>query len=221
MPNLYNAAQYLLFISIVTVFARPLGGYLERVFAGKRTMLDRFCLPLERLLYRIIRADPAKEMKFSEYAACFVLFGLSCTLVLYGILRMQRFLPWFFSTFQTTPLSPDLALNTSISFSTTSTWQAYGGENTMSYFSQMVGLCTQNFLAGAAGLAVGIAFIRGLSRQVSNTLGNFWVDLVGALLWVLLPGGAWSCIRAFAIRNVRWSVQVRPARLQLLLLSRN
>src|ERR1700681_946418 len=117
----------------------------------------------------------------------FVLFGLFCTLTLYAILRLQSFFPWFFSNFQTTPLSPDLAVNTSINFSTTTTWQAHGGENTMSYFSQMVELCAQNFLAGAAGLAVGIAFIRGLARQLSNALGNFWVDLVRTLLWVLLP----------------------------------
>jgi potassium-transporting ATPase potassium-binding subunit len=102
--------------------------------------------------------------------------------------QMQQFLPWFFPQYHTTPLSPDLALNTAISFSTTTTWQAYAGENTMSYFSQMVGLCAQNFLAGAAGLAVGVAFIRGLARQCSDTLGNFWVDLTRALLWILLPG---------------------------------
>src|SRR6202140_1707577 len=126
-------------------------------------------------------------MTFSEYATSFVFFGLFCTLILYAILRLQRFLPSFFANFQTTPLSPDLAVNTSISFSTTTTWQAYGGENTMSYFSQMVELCAQNFLAGAAGLAVGIAFIRGLARQLSNALGNFWVDLVRTLLLVLLP----------------------------------
>jgi K+-transporting ATPase ATPase A chain len=101
---------------------------------------------------------------------------------------MQQFLPWFFPQYHTTPLSPDLALNTAISFSTTTTWQAYAGENTMSYFSQMVGLCAQNFLAGAAGLAVGVAFIRGLARQLSNSLGNFWVDLTRSLLWILLPG---------------------------------
>jgi K+-transporting ATPase ATPase A chain len=101
---------------------------------------------------------------------------------------MQQFLPWFFPQYQTTPMSPDLALNTAISFSTTTTWQAYAGENTMSYFSQMVGLCAQNFLAGAAGLAVGVAFIRGLARQLSDSLGNFWVDLTRALLWILLPG---------------------------------
>src|ERR1700719_258741 len=188
MPDLYSAAQYLLFVIIITIFVKPLGGYLERVFARKRTLLDRFCLPIERLIYRITKTDPAVEMKFGEYATSFVLFGLFCTLALYAILRLQRFLPWFFANFQTAPLSPDLALNTSISFSTTTTWQAYGGENTMSYFSQMAGLCAQNFLAGAAGLAVGIAFIRGLSRQLSNTLGNFWVDLTRSLLWILLPG---------------------------------
>jgi K+-transporting ATPase ATPase A chain len=188
MSNFYAAAQYLLFIVIVTVFAKPLGGYVERVFAGKRTALDRVCRPVERLIYRTASVDCTAEMTFAQYATCFVLFGFVCTLLLYAILRLQHFLPWFFPNYQTTPLSPDLALNTAISFSTTSTWQAYGGENTMSYFSQMVGLCAQNFLAGAAGLAVGIAFIRGLSRQLSDTLGNFWVDLVRALLWILLPG---------------------------------
>jgi K+-transporting ATPase ATPase A chain len=101
---------------------------------------------------------------------------------------LQRFLPWFFPAYQTTPLTPDLSFNTAISFATTTTWQAYAGENTMSYFSQMVGLCTQNFLAGAAGLAVGIAFIRGLARESCATLGNFWVDVTRGLLWILLPG---------------------------------
>jgi potassium-transporting ATPase potassium-binding subunit len=188
MADLYSAAQYLLFIIIITIFVKPLGGYLERVFARKPTPLDRFCLPIERLIYRITGTDPAVEMTFSQYATSFVFFGLFCTLILYAILRLQHFFPWFCSNFQTTALSPDLAVNTSISFSTTTTWQAYSGENTMSYCSQIVGLCAQNFLAGAAGLAVGVAFIRGLARQLSNTVGNFWVDLVRGLLWVLLPG---------------------------------
>jgi potassium-transporting ATPase potassium-binding subunit len=108
--------------------------------------------------------------------------------LLYCVLRLQGFLPWFFPKYLTTPLSPDLALNTAVSFSTTTTWQAYGGENTMSYLSQMAGLCAENFLAGAAGLAIGIAFIRGFARQLSKTLGNFWVDTTRALLWILLPG---------------------------------
>ena len=188
MPDFYSAAQYLLFLVIVTVLVRPLGGYLERVFEGKPTVLDRVCLPVERIIYRITAVDPKAEMTAKEYATCFVLFSIVGTFLLYVILRMQRFLPWFFPQYHTTPLSPDLALNTAISFSTTTTWQAYAAENTMSYFSQMVGLCVQNFLAGAAGLAVGIAFIRGMARQLSYTLGNFWVDLTRSLLWILLPG---------------------------------
>ncbi|MGA2359702.1 MAG: potassium-transporting ATPase subunit KdpA [Terriglobales bacterium] len=186
--DFYSAIQYVLFMAIVTVLVKPLGGYIERVFSRQRTFLDRLCLPVERLIYRITAVDPNVEMTGKEYATCFVLFGFAGTLLLYGILRLQQLLPWFFPHYHTTPLSPDLALNTAISFSTTTTWQAYAGENTMSYFSQMVGLCAQNFLAGAAGLAVGIAFIRGLARQLSGTLGNFWVDLTRALLWILLPG---------------------------------
>jgi K+-transporting ATPase ATPase A chain len=186
--DFYSAIQYVLFLAIVTILVEPLGGYLERVFSGQRTALDHLCLPVERLIYRITAVDPSVEMTGREYATCFVLFGFVGTLLLYAILRMQQFLPWFFPQYHTTPLTPDLALNTAISFSTTTTWQAYAGENTMSYFSQMVGLSAQNFLAGAAGLAVGIAFIRGLARQLSETLGNFWVDLTRTLLWILLPG---------------------------------
>ena len=186
--DLYSALQYVLFAAVITILVKPLGGFMERVFSRKRTLLDRLCLPVERLIYRLTTVDPNVEMTFKQYATCFVLFSLAGTLLLYAILRMQQFLPWYFPRYHTTPLSADLALNTAISFSTTTTWQAYAGENTMSYFSQMVGLCAQNFLAGAAGLAVGIAFIRGLARRLSDTLGNFWVDLTRALLWVLLPG---------------------------------
>jgi K+-transporting ATPase ATPase A chain len=187
LVNLHSAIQYLLFVVIVTLLVKPLGGYMERVFSRKRTVLDRLCLPVERLIYRVTTVNPDVEMTGKQYATCFVLFSLIGTLLLYSILRMQQFLPWFFPQYFTTPLSPDLAMNTAISFSTTTTWQAYAGENTMSYFSQMVGLCAQNFLAGAAGLAVGVAFIRGLARQLSDTLGNFWVDLTRGLLWILLP----------------------------------
>jgi potassium-transporting ATPase potassium-binding subunit len=158
--DFYSAIQYVLFVAIVTALVKPLGGYLEQVFSRKGTVLDRFCLPVERLIYRITAVSPDVEMSGREYATCFVLFGLAGTLLLYAILRMQQVLPWFFPQYHTTPLSPDLALNTAISFSTTTTWQAYAGESTMTCFSQMVGLCAQNFLAGAAGLAVGVAFIR-------------------------------------------------------------
>jgi len=186
--DLYPVLQCALFILIVTALVQPLGRYLERVFSRAPTALDRLCLPLERLLYRITTVDPNLEMSSTQYAMCFVLFGLAGTVLLYFILRLQRFLPWFFPQYQTTPMTGDLAMNTAISFSTTTTWQAYGGETTMSYLSQMVGLGAQNFLAGAAGLAISIAFIRGLAQQCSESLGNFWVDLTRAVLWVLLPG---------------------------------
>jgi K+-transporting ATPase ATPase A chain len=186
--NWFSTAQYLLFMVIVTVCVRPLGGYLQRVFAGQRTALDRLCGPVERWIYRLTGIDSSVEMDARQYLIAFVVFSLVGALVLYAILRCQRVLPWFFPAWQTTPLAPDLSFNTAISFATTTTWQAYGGENTLSYFSQMVGLGTQNFLAGAAGLAVGIAFIRGLARESCATLGNFWVDLTRGLLWILLPG---------------------------------
>ena len=186
--DLFSATQYLLFLTIVTALVKPLGGYMERVFSEKQTLLDPLCRPVERLIYRLSAVDPDVEMTGKEYATCFLLFGFVGTLLLYALLRMQQFLPWFFPQYHTTPMTPDLALNTAVSFSTTTTWQAYAGENTMSYFSQMVGLCAQNFLAGAAGLAAGVAFIRGLARQLSGTLGNFWVDVTRALLRVLLPG---------------------------------
>jgi potassium-transporting ATPase potassium-binding subunit len=179
--------QYGAFLLILTLLVKPLGGYMARVFQGQRTFPDRVLKPVERLLYRVTRVDEQQEMDWKQYAVSFVLFGFCGTLLLYGILRVQRFLPWFYPAYQSTPLTPDLSMNTAISFSTTTTWQAYGGETTMSYFSQMAGLTAQNFLAGAAGLAVGVAFIRGFVRQKTDKLGNFWVDLVRALLWVLLP----------------------------------
>jgi K+-transporting ATPase ATPase A chain len=126
-------------------------------------------------------------MDWKQYAGAFLLFSLCGTLVLYLILRLQPLFHTFDPAFRPAPLAPDLAMNTAISFMTTTTWQAYSGETTLSYFSQIVGLAANNFLAGASGLAVGIAFIRGLARERSMRLGNFWVDLVRAVLWVLLP----------------------------------
>jgi K+-transporting ATPase ATPase A chain len=125
-------------------------------------------------------------MDWKRYALAFTLFGVVNVVIVYCLLRWQAWLPWFFPNVMTTSMTPDLAANTAVSFATTTTWQAYGGETTMSYFSQLM-LVGQNFVAGAAGLAVGIAFIRGYAREKSAGLGNFWSDLVRALLWVLLP----------------------------------
>ena len=182
-----NLLQYGFFLVVVAVLVRPLGGYMARVFEGQRTFLDRVLLPIERLTYRLTGIDPGVEMDWKQYSFAFIVFGLVGTLLLYGILRLQRFLPWFYPAYQTAPVTPDLAMNTAISFSTTTTWQAYGGENTLSYASQMIGLTVQNFLAGASGLAVGVAFIRGFARQQTKKLGNFWVDVTRSVLWILLP----------------------------------
>jgi K+-transporting ATPase ATPase A chain len=179
--------QYALFLLVVTLLVKPVGGYLARVSAGERTLLDPVLRPVERAIYRLCGADPAQEMDWKRYAAAFVRFGAFGTIALYAILRLQQHLPWYVTVNPSTPMTVDLATNTSVSFATSTTWQAYAGEITMSYFSQMAGLTAQNFLAGAAGLAVGIAFIRGFARQGVDALGNFWVDLVRSTLWVLLP----------------------------------
>src|SRR5580700_1308117 len=179
--------QYGAFLIAVTLLVKPVGRYMARVFSSERTALDPLLCPLERLIYRLTGVQPDVEMGWQQYALSFVVFGMAGTLLLYLILRLQRFLPFFFSAYMTTPITPDLAMNTAISFATTTTWQAYGGETTMSYASQMLGLTVQNFLAGAAGLAVGVAFIRGMARDRAKSLGNFWVDLVRSILWILLP----------------------------------
>lgn len=184
----WSVAQYSVFLAVVFLLVKPIGAYIARVFEGQPTFLDFALNPLEKLIYKIARVE-RQEMTWREYAVSFLLFSLIGTIVLFLILEMQAILPFFSLTgeFITTPMTSDLALNTAISFATTTTWQAYGGETTMTYFSQVVGLTVQNFLAGAGGLAVGIAFIRGFKRKKSNTLGNFWVDLVRGILWILLP----------------------------------
>jgi K+-transporting ATPase ATPase A chain len=182
-----SIAQSAVFLVIVTLLVRPVGAYLARVFAGERTWLDPALRPIERTIYRLAGIDPDAEMDWKRYAGCFVLLGFGGTLLLYTVLRLQPLWHTFDPAYRPGPLSPDLAMNTAISFATTTTWQAYAGETTMSYFSQAFGLTSQNFLAGAAGLAIGIAFIRGLARQRTSFLGNFWVDVTRATLWVLLP----------------------------------
>lgn len=183
----WPVVQYALFLIIVAVLVKPLGGYIESVFTGKSAFLDIVLRPTENLIYRLARIDARAEMSWKQYAVAFVLFSGVGTVLLFLILRLQWLLPFYDAAFISTPMASDLAFNTAISFSTTTTWQAYGGETTMSYLSQVVGLTVQNFLAGAGGLAVGIAFMRGLARQNTDNLGNFWVDLVRGLIWILLP----------------------------------
>lgn len=187
--SIWSVAQYTVFLGAVVLLVKPVGGYMARVFEGQTTFFDFAARPLEKLIYKIARVDSEKEMTWREYAVSFILFSFVGTIGLFLILEAQSIVPFFSLTreFLTTPMTADLAFNTAISFSTTTTWQAYSGETTMSYFSQIVGLTVQNFLAGAGGLAIGIAFIRGFKKENSETLGNFWVDLTRSILWILLP----------------------------------
>jgi potassium-transporting ATPase potassium-binding subunit len=180
--------EYIAFLVLVVTLAGPVGRYLARVFERQPNFLDPVLRPIESLLYRLSGVDGGQEMSASVYTLCFLLFSAVGAAGLFVLLLAQRWLPGGpADRYLTTPLTVDLALNTAISFSTTTTWQAYGGETTLRYFTQLLGLVSQNFLAGAAGLALGIAFIRGFARDRSGAVGNFWVDLVRALLWVLLP----------------------------------
>jgi potassium-transporting ATPase potassium-binding subunit len=184
--NAADALQAGVFVLIVALLVKPVGTYLEGVFERRHTFFDPLLLPVERLIHRLVGIDPEREMDWKRYSIAFGVFGIINVVVLYFALRSQAWFPWFFPNVMTTPMTPDLAANTAVSFATTTTWQAYAGENTMSYFSQLL-LVGQNFLAGAAGLAVGIAFIRGYAREKTAGLGNFWSDLVRGILWVLLP----------------------------------
>ena len=180
--------EYVGFLAIVLGLARPLGLYLARVCERERTFLDPVLSPVESMLYRLLGVTPEQEMSARVYILCFLLFGLGCATVLFLLLVFQHWFPGGpADAYLTTRMTLDLAANTAVSFTTTTTWQAYSGETTLRYLAQMVGLVAQNFLAGAAGLAVGFAFIRGIARERSATIGNFWVDLTRSLLWVLLP----------------------------------
>ncbi len=173
------------FVVLLLGSAAVLAPYITNVFEGRRTWLSAVLLPVERAVYRLCGVDPQQEMTWVEYALAALAVSLVGLAVLYVLLRVQALLPLNPQHFSS--LSPELAWNTAISFSTTTDWQFYAGENTMSYLSQMMGLAWQNFLAAATGLAAGIAVIRGFARRRSSTLGNFWTDFVRGLLYVLLP----------------------------------
>jgi potassium-transporting ATPase potassium-binding subunit len=177
--------QILIFFALVLAVTKPLGVFMARLFSGERTFLHRLLRPVEQLLYRVTGVTEAHEMHWTEYAGAMLWFSLVSMLVLYAIQRLQNFLPFNPNNFPA--LSPHLAFNTAASFTTNTNWQSYSGEATMSYFTQMVGLTFQNFASAAVGIALAIALIRGIARRESNSLGNFWVDLTRASLYLLLP----------------------------------
>jgi K+-transporting ATPase ATPase A chain len=177
--------QICFFFALVLVCAKPLGVYMARVFERERTFADPFFRPIERLIYRVTGIDESHEMRWTEYSIVMLIFSLVTLLVTYAIERLQHFLP--LNPQHLANVAPDLALNTAASFTTNTNWQSYVPETTMSYLTQMLTLAYHNFFSAASGIALAIALIRGISRKESKTLGNFWVDMTRASLWVLLP----------------------------------
>ncbi len=173
------------YIVVLLLLAKPLGTYMARIYEGEPAILNRFGAPLERLIYRICGIDPAQEMRWTQYAMAALWFSLFGFLAVYGLQRLQVYLP--LNPQGMPAVSPDSSFNTAVSFVTNTNWQGYGGESTMSYLTQMLALTTQNFVSAALGMAVLIALVRGFARQSAQTIGNFWVDLTRGTLYILMP----------------------------------
>ncbi len=183
MPS--DLLQVLIYFAIILAGTPLIGGYMARVFKGERTLLSPVLAPVERAIYGLCGIDPEREQHWSRYALAVLALNAVGWLLLYAILRLQDLLPW--NPERLPPMPPYLAFNAAVSFVTNTDWQAYGGETTLSYFSQMAGLTVENFVSAATGIAVGIAVIRGFVGRTVRTLGNFYVDLTRAVLYVLLP----------------------------------
>jgi K+-transporting ATPase ATPase A chain len=177
--------QIAIYFAVITALVVPLGRYMARVFEGERTFLSPVLGPVEVLLYRIAGVDETNEQDWKTYTVAMLLFNAAGFLLLYAILRFQAVLP--LNPANMSPVAPDLAFNTAASFTTNTNWQNYGGESTLSYLSQMVGLTTQNFVSAATGIALLIALIRAFARASGTSIGNVWVDLTRCTLYVLLP----------------------------------
>jgi K+-transporting ATPase ATPase A chain len=173
------------FLALILAITKPLGVFMAKVFSGERTFLDPIARPIERLLYRVTGVDEEYEMRWTEYAATMLLFSGASMLLLYLIERVQQWLPWNPQKFGA--VAQALAFNTAASFTTNTNWQNYSGESAMSYLTQMAGLAYHNFTSAAVGIALAIAFVRGIARKEKETIGNFWVDMTRSTLWVLLP----------------------------------
>jgi K+-transporting ATPase ATPase A chain len=177
--------QILLYCAIVVALAKPLGGYMTAVFNGERTFLSPLLRPVEAGVYWIAGVDEKREQHWLTYTVAMLLFHVGGFVILYAVMRLQAALP--FNPAEQSAVAPDLSFNTAISFITNTNWQNYGGESTMSYLVQMLGLTHQNFLSAATGIALAVALIRGFSRSSMRTIGNFWVDVTRCTLYVLLP----------------------------------
>ncbi len=177
--------QILLFCAIIVALAKPLGGYMTRVFNGERTFLSPILRPVEAGLYWIGGVDEKREQHWLTYTVAMLFFHVGGFVILYALMRFQAVLP--FNPMEQSAVAPDLSFNTAVSFITNTNWQNYGGETTLSYLTQMLGLTHQNFLSAATGIAIAVALIRGFARSSVRTVGNFWVDVTRTTLYVLLP----------------------------------
>jgi K+-transporting ATPase ATPase A chain len=183
--NIYGWIQVIFYLVVLIVLAKPLGSFMARVYEGQKTFLDPVLKPVERLFYRLSGVKADQEMNWKIYAVAVMLFNVGGLLLVYALQRLQAFLP--LNPQSLGAISPDSSWNTAVSFATNTNWQGYGGEVTMSYLTQMLGLTVQNFVSAATGLAVLIALIRGIVRHTGKTIGNFWVDLTRSTLYILLP----------------------------------
>jgi K+-transporting ATPase ATPase A chain len=177
--------QIILYCAVVVALVKPLGWYMTRVFNGESTFLSPVLRPVERGLYWIGGVDERREQHWLTYTVAMLLFHVGGFLIIYGLMRLQALLP--LNPAEQSAVAPDLSFNTAISFITNTNWQNYGGESTVSYLVQMLGLTHQNFLSAATGIALAVALIRGFSRSSMRTIGNFWVDVTRCALYVLLP----------------------------------
>ena len=175
-----------LFFALILLCAKPLGVYMAKVFGREKTFFDVLARPVERLIYKLTGIDEQHEMKWTEYAIAMLVFSFVTMIVTYAVERLQHWLP--LNPQGLANVAPDLALNTAASFTTNTNWQSYVPEATMSYLTQMASLAYHNFASAAVGMALAIAFVRGIAGREKKTLGNFWVDTTRATLWVLLPG---------------------------------
>jgi len=183
--NLYSWFQLILYIVVLLLLAKPLGSFMVKVYQGERTFLDRLLGPVERFIYRVSGVKPDEDMNWKTYAIAVMLFNVLGLLAVYALQRLQAVLPLNLQGLG--PVTPDSSWNTAVSFATNTNWQGYGGEVTMSYLTQMLGLSVQNFVSAATGMAVLVAFIRGIVRHTTKAIGNYWVDMTRSVLYILLP----------------------------------
>ncbi len=183
--NALGWLQLAIYVAVLLLLAKPLGSYMAAVYEGTAIRAQRIGGPLERVIYRIAGVDPGREMSWVDYALAMLWFNLAGALVVYALQRLQVFLP--LNPQDMAAVSPDSSFNTATSFATNTNWQGYGGESTMSYLTQMLGLGVQNFVSAATGMAVLVALIRGFTRRQVDDIGNFWFDLVRSTVYILLP----------------------------------